>query len=66
MRRRIAWLALAITSLIVVAFTVPLMLLVRQTGGRSGADQCRTSSGDDRRSGGAGRPDGRNLTAAAI
>ena len=30
MRRRIAWLALAITSLIVVAFTVPLMVLVRQ------------------------------------
>jgi signal transduction histidine kinase len=29
-RRRIAWLALAITLLIVVAFTVPLMLLVRQ------------------------------------
>lgn len=30
MRRRIAWLALAITSLVVVAFTVPLMLLVRR------------------------------------
>ena len=30
MRRRIAWLALAMTSLIVVAFTVPLMILVRQ------------------------------------
>lgn len=30
MRRRIAWLALAITLLIVVAFTVPLMLLVRR------------------------------------
>ena len=30
MRRRIAWLALAITSLIVVAFTLPLMMLVRQ------------------------------------
>lgn len=30
MRRRIAWLALAITSLIVIAFTVPLMMLVRR------------------------------------
>lgn len=30
MRRRLAWLALAITSLVVIAFTVPLMLLVRR------------------------------------
>ena len=30
MRRRIAWLALAITSLVVVSFTVPLMILVRR------------------------------------
>ena len=29
MRRRIVWLALAITSLIVVSFTIPLMILVR-------------------------------------
>ena len=30
MRRRIAWLALAMTSLIVFSFTVPLMILVRR------------------------------------
>src|SRR5688572_7615304 len=30
MRRRIAWLALAMTSLIVVSFTIPLMILVRR------------------------------------
>ena len=30
MRRRIAWLSLAITSLIVVAFTIPMMILVKR------------------------------------
>jgi signal transduction histidine kinase len=30
MRRRLAWLALAITSLVVIAFIVPLMLVVRR------------------------------------
>ncbi len=30
MRKRLAWMALAVTSLVVIAFTVPLMLLVRR------------------------------------